>query len=274
MKTTAHLSLVFSPLVPFLGPEALVDRHDAMGQGGETGGDGSSEGGRPSERDFPSAPLRLDPTPSQHARAVGAWRSWLAALASDAEAALAAAMTYGALAPEARDAWLDALERDRGLVDVPRIALYAPLLAVEADEQRRARISYAVGTLPRGARAGRALRGRTASGDLVCAVATPLYLDFVELLVCRYDPERGVLSAHHEPFRNAAQVSSAVESSLEEVVALAPALLRDVIEELAHAVVADRREGKAPPDALARFSHLFGPDLDGGIDKEEDSPAA
>src|SRR5580693_1795840 len=131
-------------------------------------------------------------SPSQHARAVGAWRSWLAALASDAEAALAAAMTYAALPPEARDAWLDALERDRGLVDVPHVALYAPLLAVEVDEQRRARIADAMGALSTGGRAGRALRGKTATGDLVCAVATPLYLDFVELLVCRYDPESGV----------------------------------------------------------------------------------
>jgi hypothetical protein len=281
MRDVAHLSPALSPLVPFLGLAALVDRDGGMSQGGESdGGDGSSEGGRPSARDFPSAATRLGPSPSQHARAVGAWRAWLAALASDAEAALAAAMTYGALAPEARDAWLDALERDRGLVEVPLVALYAPLLAVEGDEHRRARISYAMGTLPVRARAhaGRALRGKTASGDLVCAVATPLYLDFVELLVCRYDPERGVLSAHHEPFRNAAQVSSAVESSLEEAIALAPAPLRDVIEELAHAVVADGREGRAPPEALARFSHLFGPDLEAAAgdkeDAEEDSPAA
>ena len=280
MRDAKNLSPVLSPLVPFLGHAALVDRDGGMGQGGESdAGDGSSKGERPSARDFPPAPTRIGPTPSQHARAVGAWRAWLAALASDAEAALAAAMTYGALAPEARDAWLDALERDRGLVDVPLVALYAPLLAVEADEHRRARIANAMGTLPVRARAhaGRALRGRTASGDLVCAVATPLYLDFVELLVCRYDPERGVLSAHHEPFRNAAQVSSAVESSLEEAITLAPALLRDVIEELAHAVVADRREGKSPPEALARFSHLFGPDLEGARDEEdaeEDSPAA
>jgi hypothetical protein len=215
----------------------------------------------------------IDPTPSQHARAVGAWRSWLAALASDAEAALAAAMTYAALPAEGRDAWLDALERDRGLVDVPHVALYAPLLAVEVDEPRRARIAYAMGTLPI-ARGGKALRGKTASGDLVCAVATPLYLDFVELLVCRYDPERGVFSAYHEPFRNAAQVSSAVESALEEAVVLSPALLRDVIEELAHAVVADRREGKTPPEALARFSHLFGPDLEASVDGDRNSPAA
>jgi hypothetical protein len=237
-------------------------------RGDSDGGDGSPEGGSISERDF------LATTPSQHTRAVGAWRSWLAALASDAEAALAAAMTYAALPPEARDAWLDALDRDRGLVDVPHVALYAPLLAVEVDEPRRARIAFAMGALPEAARAGKALRGKSASGDLVCAVATPLYLDFVELLVCRYDPERGVLSAYHEPFRNAAQVSAAVESALEEAVALSLAPLRDVIEELAHAVVADRREGRTPPEALARFSHLFGPDLEGEPTHEGDFTAA
>lgn len=249
-----------------------------MGQRGESDeGDAGapSEAGRASERDFPSVPM-LNPTPSQHARAVGAWRSWLAALASDAEAALAAAMTYAALPEEGRDAWLDALNRDRGLVDVPHVALYAPLLAVEVNEARRARIAYAMGTLPRGAREGQALRGKTSSGDVVCAVAIPLYLDFVELLVCRYDPERGVFCAYHEPFRNAAQVSSAVESALEQAVVLSPAPLRDVVEELAHAVVADRREGKTPPEALARFSHLFGPDLErepDAADVKGDSPA-
>jgi hypothetical protein len=213
---------------------------------------------------------RID-TPSQHARAVGAWRTWLAALASDAEAALAAAMTYAALSDEARDAWLDALDRDRGAVDVPDVALYAPLLAVEGDERRRERIASAMGTLSSDPRTGSALRGITSTGDRVCAVATPLYLDFVELLVCRYDPERGVLSAHHEPFRNAAQVSSSVESALAEAVALSSAPLRDVIEELAHAVVADRREGRTAPEALARFSHLFGPDLDGAPASEAES---
>jgi len=209
----------------------------------------------------------LDPS-----RAIGAWRSWLAALATDAEAALAAAMTYAALGGEARDAWLDALDRDRGSVEVPHVALYAPLLAVEADELRRARIENALGTShtpDRGSRArSRALRGCTSSGDVVCAVTTPLYLDFVELLVCRYRPDRGVFSAHHEPFRHADQVASCVDSALEQSISLEPAPLRDVIEELAHAVVADRREGRVAPDTLTRFSHLFGPDL------EEDRPSA
>jgi hypothetical protein len=122
-----------------------------------------------------------------------------------------------------------------------------------------------VGLLPSGALEGRALLGATASGDRVCAVATPIYLDFVELLVCRYDPERGVFAAHHDPFgsfRNEVHVSTVVASVLDEAVTLAPARLRDVIEELAHAVVADRREGRTSPEALARFSHLFGPDLE------------
>jgi hypothetical protein len=203
-------------------------------------------------------------------RAVGAWRSWLAALATDSEAALAAAMTYASLEGEGRDAWLDALDRDRGSVDVPIVALYAPLLAVEADDARRARIAQAMGAIrPRGRGRGLdaratslALTGTTRSGDHVCAVATPLYLDFVEVLVCRYDPERGVFSAHHEPFRHVAQVAASVASALEQPVALEPAPLRDVIEELAHAVVADRRSGRSAPDTLVRFSHLFGPDLE------------
>jgi hypothetical protein len=199
-------------------------------------------------------------------RAIGAWRTWLAALATDAEAALAAAMTYASLEGEARDAWLDALDRDRGLVEVPLVALYAPLLAVEGDGLRRERILHALGALApsnRGAKSrSRALRGALGSGDFVCAVATPLYLDFVELLVCRYHPDRGVFSAHHEPFRHANQVVASVESALEQPVPLEAVPLRDVIEELAHAVVADRREGRVAPDALTRFSHLFGPDLE------------
>jgi hypothetical protein len=242
------------------------------------GGERDGEEPEPEERGPPALQAERSPsdpagpmssgTPSEQTRAVGAWRSWLGALASDAEAALAAGMTYAALPDEGRDAWLDALERDRGSVDVPRVALYAPLLAVEVDDARRARIAYHMGAIRSEASGGKALSGRTAKGDRVCAIATPLYLDFVEVLVCRYDPDGGVRSAHHEPFRHASQVASAVESALEETILLTPAPLRDVVDDLAHAVVADRREGRTPPEALARFSHLFNPTL------EEDCPAA
>jgi len=245
------------------------------------GGAGESDGREPEPGAAPDVPASMPephlalvpniaaeagappPSASEHARAVGAWRAWLGALASDAEAALAAAMTYAALPDETRDAWLDALERDRGLVEAPRVALYAPLLAVEVDPARRARIAFHMGTLPPSVRGGKALCGRSAKGEAVCAVSTPVYLDFVELLVCRYDPERGVSSAYHEPFRHVSEVPLAVQSALGEAIELSPGVLRDVIEELAHAVLAGQREGRPSPEALARFSHLFNPDFEG-----------
>ena len=223
-------------------------------------------------------------------RVLGAWRSWLSALASDAEAALAAAMAYSSLGDDARNAWLDALEADAASVDVPKIALYAPLLAVEADGARRARMTDALsggddanaafvgdfasdaasdssreGASNRSGAPSRpieALAGTTASGDSVCVILLPVYLDFVEMLVCRYHPDTGIVSAHHDPLRHASDAPRASEREVEEGVLLRPAPLRMVVEDLAHAVVADRREGRDAPPEVMRFSHLFVPDLD------------
>jgi hypothetical protein len=138
---------------------------------------------------------------------------------------------------------------------------------------RRARIEEAMGAdAPPGRRppATMALRGTTATGETVCAVATPLYLEFVELLVCRFRADEGVLAAHHDPLRHESEVEAAVIAALapSDAIELEKAPLRVVIEELAHAVVADRRRGRDAPAALARFADLFGPDL------EEDCPAA
>ena len=69
-------------------------------------------------------------------RAHGAWQAWLQVLGDDAEAALAAALTYEALGPAERVAWLDALDEDAPQVLAPRESLYAPLLLVEEDEAR------------------------------------------------------------------------------------------------------------------------------------------
>src|SRR5688572_31973411 len=44
---------------------------------------------------------------------VGAWRAWLGALASDADAAQAAALAYEQLDASGRDAWIDSLAQDR-----------------------------------------------------------------------------------------------------------------------------------------------------------------
>ena len=194
-------------------------------------------------------------------RVHAAWRSWLSALAKDAEAAIAAAMAYGSLAEDARDAWLDAVEADAKDLDVPRIALYAPLLAVEADPSRRVRMMEAMSSGdPPTTRATEALRGETETGDCVCVVMHPLYLDFVEMLVCHYRPDEGIVSAQHDPMRHAQDAPRVAESGFEGVL-LQPVPLRQVVEELAHAVVADRREGRDAPAVLAHFSHLFGPDL-------------
>ncbi|MFO0677600.1 MAG: hypothetical protein U0169_13780 [Polyangiaceae bacterium] len=53
-------------------------------------------------------------------RARAAWRTWLTALATDAEAAVAAALTYEALDATGRDAWLDVLDQDAPTIDVLR----------------------------------------------------------------------------------------------------------------------------------------------------------
>jgi hypothetical protein len=198
-------------------------------------------------------------------RSHGAWRVWLSALATDAEAALSAALTYEALEAPGRDAWLDALDADAPKVGVPVVALYAPLLAVEEDTERCARIERAIHgdeasrfllTTPH-AGGARALRGVLDAGnEVVVAIVVPLYLGFAELLVCRFDPDRGVVSASHEPL--CAAISFSAGTSCEGAT-LEAAPLDDVIEELAHAIVADRRAGRRAPDALVHFADLFSP---------------
>src|SRR5512145_1144982 len=79
-------------------------------------------------------------------RVMSAWCAWLGALATDAEAAMAAALAYKQLEGPARDSWLAAVEHDAARLDVPRVALFAPLLAVEADPERRGRILQSMGS--------------------------------------------------------------------------------------------------------------------------------
>ena len=193
--------------------------------------------------------------PPDFERSHAAWRIWLRALGTDAEAALSAAFTYESLDARARVAWLEALDVDLQQLNVPRVAIYAPLLAVERDEARRERISLAMGELgdvPRSPR--RALRAICATGEHVCAIVSPLYLDFVELLVCRYHPDRGVVHASHDPLQNARIFSAPCEIDGETA---EDAGLGEVVEDLAHAIIVDRREGRVAPVALVRFADLF-----------------
>ena len=220
-----------------------------------------TDGNDPSDNDVPSvAKLRLaasDRVGSLDPRTHAAWRTWLAALAKNAEAATAAALAYQSLASDGRDAWLDALDADAPSVDVPKIALYAPLLAVEQDEERRARIAQNVTGAARRSTPPRALVGWN-NGDRVCLVVSPLYLDFVELLLCRYDPDHGIHEARHEWLVHKDDVATCAR---ELGTAMTDAPLPQVVEELAHAVVADRRAGRDAPAALMRHIDLFAPDL-------------
>ena len=118
-------------------------------------------------------------------------------------------MAYESLAAEGRDAWLDALDAEAPLLEVPALALYAPLLGVETDEGRHARMQAALDAAPHATstpRSFRALSGDDPSGDRIVAIVVPLYLDFVELLLCRYEPDAGVRFARRGPLLHASEV--------------------------------------------------------------------
>ncbi len=183
---------------------------------------------------------------------------------------MAAALAYESLPAEGRDAWLDALEVDAPGLGVPSVALYAPLLAVETDGARRARIEAAITEDVTSARAGagaeaRAFRGVALDGTHACIVVAPLYLDFVQVLACRYTPAGGFVAVRHEPLRHSGDVAAMGDV---DGVAVEPTPLRVVVEELAHAVLADKREHRSTPAAVASFAHLFAPHLE-----DDDDPA-
>jgi hypothetical protein len=240
-----------------------------------------AEGGMTERRDPSSGELAeessLDPSAGQgeapgvplptgalvDPRILAAWREWLAALATDAEAAIAAAHVYGELGPEARDAWLDVLAEDAPKLQVPAVAIYAPLLSVESDEARRDRIQGAIGE---GARApqppgGYVLRGVATDGDRVAAFVTPLYLRFVRVLWCRYLPEDGIAWARHDPIVRLDEAPR--PGRLLDGVHLEATPMKPVIEELCHAVLAQRRKGAELPPSLQLCADLFDAHLEG-----------
>jgi hypothetical protein len=212
----------------------------------------------PAER----TPLPLDGRADT--RVLDAWCEWLAALATDAEAALAAAIAYRELDAVARDHWLLALEQDAVRLKVPRIAVYAPLLAVESDPERRTRIADAIGPMdvlatPRSA--ARGLFGKLADGSCIAVLVTPLYLDFVQVLACSYRVERGFGWVRHDPIvdrEHAPRHGERIDGALVERTPL-----KSLIDELAHAILAHKRSGRDLPEALRVFADLFGPNVGG-----------
>lgn len=206
----------------------------------------------------------IEPPNVPDPRHYGAWRTWLASLANDAEAALGAAHAYGSLDAAGRDAWLDALAEDTPGVDVPLVAVYAPLLAVETDPDRRERIGHAMGdqwwsAIVHGDRA-RSLRGIAPDRTRVAVLVSRFYLRFVRILTCRYSPDEGFSWGRFEPI--VAEERAPQPGAIIDGVQLEATPLKPVIEELAHAVLAHRRRGRELPSALSLFPDLFDANAD------------
>ena len=195
----------------------------------------------------------------------GAWRAWLSSLAIDAEAALGAAHAYAELDDGGRDAWLDALAEDTPRLDVPLVAVYAPLLAVETDPDRRERIGMAMGeqswyAFVQGGRT-RTLRGIAPDRSRVAVLVSPFYLRFVRILTCRYSPDEGFAWGRYDPI--VAEESAPRAGVVVDGVTLEATPTTPVIEELAHAILAQRRRGEPLPNALYFFADLFNAHVDG-----------
>lgn len=197
------------------------------------------------------------------ARVVEAWREWLRALATDAEAALAAAIAYRELDGNARNDWLAALEQDVDALCVPKFAVYAPLLAVESDPDRRARIHRAIGPMdsasPRLGAEG--LSGDGGGGLKVAVLVSPLYLDFVQVLACGYYADKGFEWVRHDPIVERGRTPRDGDRIESVVVESTP--LRPLIDDLAHVVLAHKRSGRELPEALRVFADLFAPTASG-----------
>jgi hypothetical protein len=89
----------------------------------------------------------------------------------------------------------------------------------------------------------------------VLALVNPLYLRFVDVLLCRYASDEGFAWVRHEALldeRDAPRDGAVIEGVRVEATPLTP-----VIEELAHAVLAHRRHGRELPRPLQLFAHLF-----------------
>ncbi|HEY3233691.1 MAG TPA: hypothetical protein VGJ84_03185 [Polyangiaceae bacterium] len=212
----------------------------------------------PEHGERPVNPSRIAKSVRIDSRVVDAWCVWLGSLATDAEAALAAAIAYQELDGPARDAWLDALVQDSSRLKVPLIAVYAPLLAVESDPLRRRRITDALGpddpaVAPR--MVPRSLAGATKDGARIGVIIVPLYLDFVQVLVCAYRPTRGFEWVRHDPIVDRSRAPRVGDEVGGARVDASP--IKSVVDELAITVLAHQRGGRALPEALRIFADLF-----------------
>jgi hypothetical protein len=184
------------------------------------------------------------------------WQAWLSSLATDAQAATAAAQLYAELPDGGRDAWLDALEEDAPSLTVPQAAVYGPLLAVESDPARHERIRTSAGmALGPVTNVSRALLGTAPGGVRLALLVIPLYLDFVRVIVCRFVKDKGFDWVRQEPIVRAADAPN--KGDRVDGVQLYRSSTEAVVDELAHAVLAHCRKGEELPQLLRDCSDLF-----------------
>lgn len=207
----------------------------------------------------------VSPPATLEGRSTAVWRQWLSSMATDAEAALAAAIAYREMDAAGREQWLSSLEFDAPLVDVPQVALYAPLIAVEQDPERRERLLLALSQdeNPAPATARRAAlcsretpQSRGGAGTKVFVLATPLYLDFVQVLACGVSEGRFVW-VRHDPIVGPQGVPK--PGDMLEGARLESCPEKGLLDELARAVLSHKRSGEALPEALAILGDLLGP---------------
>jgi hypothetical protein len=195
------------------------------------------------------------------------FRAWLASLGSDAASALAAAETYAALDGAGRDAWLDALDEDAGalgrqpeLREAARAAAYAPLLAVEEDAGRRARILSCLSATALAPRQTRMRAWMTADDKdrVVGVLARPLVFAFVEVLACAFSPLAKIHDVRYLGLCGDREIFQGVG----ELCAFDALFARDpddVIDAIAHAIVSHGRTHGELPTELTQCAHFFSP---------------
>lgn len=200
--------------------------------------------------------------PDERTQAV--WSEWLQALTRDPEAAMAAADVYKRMNDEERDAWLRALERDLASFEVPAVAVYAPLLAVESNEARRTAMVRAMsssegqgGELEAGQRVEmRALVGGERD-QRVAVLISSLYLDFAHVVACGYQVAGCFHWVKHDPIVRLSEAPKA--GVVVEGIVLEQRCVGAVVDELAETILAHQRTGHALPEALCLFSDWFSP---------------
>ncbi len=191
-------------------------------------------------------------------RSSAIFHQWLRSLATDAEAALAAAMSYREMSPSGRNHWLASLEKDLSAVDVPKVAVYAPLLAVEQDPERRRWLEASVAEEEDRTEIVASRVSLVASknnGEKIFVVVCPLYLQFVQVLACAV--KDGCFTwVRHDPI--VSTVGAPVAGDLIKGVQLEQVAFHLAMDELAAAILSHQRQGLPLPEAVFMLTDLLG----------------